>query len=111
MRCTPVSDTASTLRRMPDSTIPTSLAANASAVILGLCAALPAAGMTTLLAAMTRCLSATGCTTSTIIDTAIPVVTLTVWAGATAAAATFDIPARVTQHCTTTPKIGDQPCP
>lgn len=50
-----------------------------SALILGLCAALPFTGITFALALGASCLSNAGCETPTAVDTLVPIVALGAW--------------------------------
>lgn len=63
----------------------------ASAAVLGLCAALPATGVTFLLAVGASCLTSGGCDTRTILDTLVPIVAVVVWTFTTLLAGTRQI--------------------
>lgn len=52
----------------------------ASALILGLCAALPMTGLTFMLALGASCLADAGCEIPTVVDTLVPITALGSWA-------------------------------
>lgn len=58
----------------------------ASAMVIGLCAALPATGTAFLIALTASCISPHGCETPTVVDALVPVVAVTVWTATTLAA-------------------------
>lgn len=55
----------------------------ASAMVLGLCASLPATAATFLAALTASCLTNGGCHTSTAMDALVPIVAITIWTTAT----------------------------
>lgn len=58
----------------------------ASAMVIGLCAALPATGVAYLIALAASCISTRGCDTPTIVDALVPIVGIAVWTATTVAA-------------------------
>jgi hypothetical protein len=54
-----------------------------SAMVIGLCAALPATGATVLIALGASCISIRGCQTPTVVDALVPIVAITVWTATT----------------------------
>lgn len=55
-----------------------------SAMVIGLCAALPATGATFLIALGASCISSRGCQTPTVVvDALVPIVAITVWTATT----------------------------
>lgn len=76
----------------------------ASAMVIGLCAALPATGITFLIALTASCISTHGCETPTVVDTAVPVVAIAVWTTTTLAAGSRQLRAARSADHHRTPK-------